>query len=72
MKFLQTHEYPINTIEQQKHLYKKRAKSYRTWGDKIYRILADGVEREVPRIEDRNSLILDSHERTGHFGQRRT
>jgi hypothetical protein len=68
LKFLQTHEYPINTTEQHKHLYRKRAKSYRTWGNKIYRVLADGVEREVPKIEDRIPLIVDSHERTGHFG----
>ena len=53
-------------------MYRKRAKSYRTWGDKVYRVLADGVEREVPRIEDRKALFLDSHEKTGHFGQRRT
>jgi hypothetical protein len=70
LAFLQTHEYPIDTTDQQKHLYRKRAKSYRTWEDKIYKV--DGVEREVPKIEDRIQLIKDSHKRTGHFGQHRT
>jgi hypothetical protein len=72
LTYLQSNEYPINTTDAQKHLYRKRAKSYRTWGDKIFRVLADGVEREVPKPEDRVKLITDSHERTGHFGQRRT
>jgi hypothetical protein len=34
--------------------------------------MADGVEREDPKPEDCRKLITDSHERTGHFGQRRT
>jgi hypothetical protein len=69
---LQTNEYPADTPEPQKHLYRKRAKSYQTWGDNIFKVLADGVEREVPKPEDRRKLIIDSHERTGHFGQRKT
>jgi hypothetical protein len=72
LTLLQTNEYPPDTPEPKKYLYRKRAKSYRTWGDQIFRILADGVEREVPKPEDRSRLITDSHERTGHFGQRRT
>jgi hypothetical protein len=53
LAYLQTNEYPDDTPESQKHLYMKRAKSYRTWGDKIFKVLADGVEREVPKPEDR-------------------
>ena len=72
LTYLQTNEYPLDTPETTKHLYRKRAKSYRIWGNQIFKILADGVEREVPKPEDRSQLITDSHERTGHFGQRRT
>jgi hypothetical protein len=70
LAYLQTNEYPNDTPEPQKHLYSKRDKSYRTWG-KVFKVLADGVEREVPKPEDRRKLITDSHEQTGHFGQRR-
>jgi hypothetical protein len=72
LAYLLPNEYPDDTPESQKHLYRKRAKSYRTCGDKIFKVLADGVKREVPKPEDRWKLIIDSHERTGHFGQRRT
>jgi hypothetical protein len=72
LAYQQTNEYPDSSTEPQKHLYWKRAKSYRTWGDKIFKVLEDGVEREVPKPEDRRKQITDSHERTGRFGQRRT
>jgi hypothetical protein len=68
LAYLQTNECHDSTPDPRKHLYKKRAKSYRTWGDKIFKVLADGVEREVPKPEDCRKFITDSHERTGHFG----
>jgi hypothetical protein len=51
---------------------RKRAKNYRWEKQKLFRILPNQSIREVPKPEDRLVIIKAAHERTGHFGTRRT
>lgn len=51
----------------------RRASQYRAdaKGD-IHRLMPDGTLRIVPRPADRAGLVRAVHERTGHFGEKRT
>ena len=52
---------------------KKRTANYSiTLDGKLKRLFPDGSTKTVPKPETRQQLITDFHQRTGHFGVRRT
>jgi len=58
--------------DMQKRRVASRAMGY-AWRDgRLYRVMTDGTDREVPPIQDRLALIKVAHEHNGHFGVRRT
>ena len=51
----------------------RRAAAYRADANgAIHRRMPDGSTRIVPSPADRESLVRTMHERTGHFGEKRT
>lgn len=49
-----------------------RAKGYRWQNGQLCRIMPDSTVRIVPPADQRVDIILDTHNRTGHFGIKRT
>lgn len=63
---------PEGTTAAEKSRINKRLHYY-TWEQgKVWRRMPDGSLREVPAPADRLELIKQCHNRTGHFGIRRT
>lgn len=50
----------------------RRSASYLKVGNTILRAFPDGGRREVPHPSSRTQLILETHDNTGHFGEKRT
>lgn len=50
----------------------KRMQLYSWQHGKLWRTLADGTARQVPEPQQREQVVRDCHNLTGHFGARRT
>ena len=50
----------------------RRARLYTAQGGGVLRRLADGSTRIVPPLAERQQLVKATHERCGHFGEKRT
>jgi hypothetical protein len=50
----------------------KRAKVYAMRDGVLFRIMSNGSSRVCPPIPSRAALVVDTHERCGHFGMHRT
>lgn len=73
LQFLRGEGYSEGCTEAEKARVRKRAKLYQLDEHGVlWRRLADGSVREVPRPERRRQLVKEFHQRCGHFGVRRT
>ena len=72
LHYLQHSEFqPGSTRSEQKRIY-KRARQYRWQNEALFRLLADSSARRVPQPSERRGIVLEVHEQTGHFGEKRT
>jgi hypothetical protein len=69
---LQGHGYPSGCGRAERDRLQHRARQYLWQEGHLLRRLANGSTRVVPRVAERGPLIRDVHERTGHFGVRKT
>ncbi len=72
LHFLATGEYEPAWDAKQCDRVKHRASRYRLVDGQLHRLMRDGTTRVVPPIGERADIIRDTHERTGHFGVKRT
>ena len=72
LHLLQTGRHLPGTPAPERKRAAKRARSYVWSDDHLFRRFWDGSRRQVPPPVSRQPLITTFHERTGHFGSRRT
>jgi site-specific DNA-cytosine methylase len=72
LHLLQQGELPSDTSAAEKSRINKRLQYYTWYDGKLLRLMPDNSTRIVPPPADRLQLIKDCHDRTGHFGIRRT
>ncbi len=72
LHYLQQDAYASGSSHAQRRRVRKRARMYQWQSDKLYRAMADGCNRQVPPPAQRMQLVKDTHEHTGHFGEKRT
>jgi hypothetical protein len=73
LHYLQQGDYEKGWNQQERDRVRKRASSYLYGMDSVLRRkLPDGSVRLVPKPERRKQLILEFHQRNGHYGVRRT
>lgn len=60
----------LSSAERQRVM--RRAKAYRSVGQKVYRKMNSGTMKMVPPPADRAAIVQRLHEECGHFGRRRT
>ena len=71
--YLQHQQYKPEWSQPQRDRVRKRAAKYAySGGGHIRRVFPDGSTRLVPKPAERKDLILQFHQRTGHYGVRRT
>jgi len=71
--YLKEQQYKPDTSNSERTRVRKRAALYVLAIDgRLFRVLADGSQREVPKPEQRHKIITDFHEQCGHYGVRRT
>jgi len=70
--FLREGVMPTGLDRREADRVRARAKGYR-WGDQgLLRVMPDGAHCTVPPPEQRYAIIMDTHERTAHWGTKRT
>jgi transposase InsO family protein len=72
LAFLQTGSIPGEWGQRERDRVRRRAKGFAWYGQGLCRVMDDGTVRTVPPPEQRYSLIISTHERTGHWGIKRT
>lgn len=72
MRFLEHGTIDPQTSGDEVKRIRRRAQGYVFRNDKIYKRLADRVEKLVPAPAARSSIIQELHETCGHFGRKRT
>jgi hypothetical protein len=72
LHYLQQDAYASGSSHAQRRRVRKRARMYRWQSDKLYRVMADSSNRQVPPPAQRLQLVKDTHAHTGHFGEKRT
>jgi len=73
LQYLRTQQYDAAWSAAEKERIRKRASSYTLSPEGVLRRkLADGSSKICPKPADRKQLILQHHERNGHYGVRRT
>lgn len=72
MHYLRACVYSAGLSRAEQKRVQKRARRYVLQGDTLHRRMPDGSTRTVPPKADRRALVLDMHEQTGHFGEKRT
>jgi hypothetical protein len=72
LQYLHKQELPANTEPAKAQRIQRRARRYTLQAGVLYRRMPDGTLRQVPAPAQRQALIRDTHEHTGHFGARRT
>jgi hypothetical protein len=72
LHYLQQDAFASGSSHAQRRRVRKRARMYRWQSDKLYRVMADSSNRQVPPPAQRMQLVKDTHEHTGHFGEKRT
>ena len=72
LRYLQLGSTPPGTPQSEEARIKRRASAY-SWRDgKLYRQFRQGGQREVPPPQTRRQLVEETHQRTGHWGAKRT
>jgi hypothetical protein len=71
LHFLRTGVHTSRDVAECKRV-SKRARHYQFVSGRLHRTMADGTLREVPEPQQRGDLIMQMHERTGHWGIKRT
>ena len=74
LHYVQQGTLPANATPEERNRITHRATRY-LWdaeNSKLLRALADGTFREVPPVVDRASIVLNAHNKYGHWGVRRT
>jgi len=72
-QFLEQQQYDPKWSAAEKERVRKRASKYALSPDGVlHRKMADGSRRVCPRPEERVQLIVQHHEKNGHYGVRRT
>ncbi len=71
LHFLRTAEHTSRNVAECKRVA-KRARHYQFVSGRLHRTMADGTLREVPEPQQRGDLVKQVHERTGHWGIKRT
>ena len=72
VQYLQSASLPPETSAAEVTRVKRRAGGYVWRQSKLYRKLRNSELREVPKPADRQAIVLEMHERTGHWGAKRT
>jgi hypothetical protein len=73
MHYLQHQEFEAHWVSATRTRVRKRAAKYQYTGDgQVKRLFPDGSARIVPKPEQRADLMSQFHQRSGHFGVRRT
>jgi hypothetical protein len=72
LHFLSTGECGDTWDAKQSDRVRQRASRYLLVDGQLHRRMGDGTTRVVPPVDKRVDIILDTHERTGHFGIKRT
>jgi transposase InsO family protein len=74
LHYVQHGTLPANVTTEERNRISHRATRYR-WDSalsKLHRVLADGGSREVPPLAHRPAIVLQAHNKYGHWGIRRT
>ena len=72
LRYLEERTHAEDTTLAERKRIQKRSKVYAFAAGKLYRKMADGSTRIVPRPSEREQLIAAMHNASGHFGERRT
>ncbi len=70
--FLREGRVPATAVGKEAARIRRRAGRYCIVEGQLQRRMGDGARRQVPPLHKRVDLIRDTHERTGHFGIKRT
>ena len=71
LTYLRDKQLPSEPREQRRVLRRSLAYTYHPDGF-LYRILPDGSHKQVPHPARRSQLVLETHTKCGHYGQKRT
>jgi len=72
MFFLMHGKLPTGAEHKEVARIRRRAGRYSMVEGQLRRVMADGSSRQVPPADKRVELVRETHERTGHFGVKRT
>jgi hypothetical protein len=72
IQFLTTGDMPPTCSAVERRRVRKRALVYSMREGVLRRVMANGTSRIVPPVNERFSLVKDTHDRCGHFGMQRT
>jgi transposase InsO family protein len=72
MFFLKQGQLPPGVEQKEAARIRRRASRYRVVDGKLQRVMRDGSKRLVPLADQRVDLIRETHQKTGHFGIKRT
>ena len=72
LHYLQHGTHAAASTPHERRRVSKRAAAYLKVGDTLTRVFKDGTHRRVPKPSEREQLVKDAHNNTGHFGARRT
>ena len=71
LHFILTHKYHDGLSVKTRDRIYRRAKSYRWMGDGVMRLLTGRAIVVVPRLADRQEIVVSTHQGMGHFGVQR-
>ena len=72
LQYLRSGTWSADAEPRERDRIRKRAARYCLVDDQLWRVMVDGSRRVVPPPSERTDIIMSTHERTGHFGVKRT
>ena len=71
LHFIQTHKHGKGQSAQERDRVYRRAKAYRWMGDSVFKHLPGGKMVVVPKVGEREKIVLETHRGMGHYGVQR-
>ena len=68
LHFIQTHKHGRGQSAKERDQVYRRAKAYRWMGDGVFKQMPSGKMVVVPKMADRENIVLETHRGMGHYG----
>ena len=71
LHFIQTHKHGRGQSAKERDRVYRRAKAYRWMGDGVFKRMPGGKMVVVPKMAERENIVLETHRGMGHYGVQR-